>query len=150
MAKDKIGQTWPISSVISALDAKLPAPLDVFQDFPDPLALYSLYCIIAKRRPCNEKPDPNFRPFKAREYSEVYEVVGDYLFWVRTLEEFLGERLVFSNSNHRATLTNFGKQMYLALMEAFLSLYQHNDIFESLKGSWKIKCEKSIFSQFNN
>ena len=149
MAKDNLGKMLPHASVIEALDHKLSAPLDILQDFPDPLSLYSLYCIIAKSRKCNEKPDAHFRPFKAREYSEAHEAFGDYLFWVRTLEDLLGECLVYRMPDDMSKLTDFGTHMYPSLMNAFLSLYTHNDIFESLKDSWKTKSKKSIFNQFN-
>jgi hypothetical protein len=143
MAIKKIGQTRPYASVIEALDKKLPAPLETFQDFPEPLAYYSLYCIIEKKRKCNEKPDKNFRPFKKRNYSQTEEVYADHLFWVRTLENFLGERLVYSNAIHRAKLTDFGKKIYGVLMEAFWSLYEKNQIFMDIKASYDKKVEEA-------
>ena len=146
MDKNILGQTQPISRVISALDSKLYPPLKDVQDFLDPLGLYSLYCIIAKKRPCNEKPDPKFRPFeKTREYSEALEGFEDYKFWVRTLEDFLGESLIYSNSTHKAKLTAFGAHMYPVLMNIFLNLYGQNEALESFKASWEVKRETSIF-----
>ena len=147
MAKNNnVGQKRPISSVISALETKLPSPLEVFQDFPDPLSLYSLYCVISKKRPCNEKPDQNFRPFKAREYFKACDTYGDYLYWVRILDDFLGERLVYSNSNHRAQLTGFGKHIYPTLMNIFLNLYKQNEVIQNLKTDWDRKLEKSLWT----
>ena len=148
MATNKIGQTRPHASVISALAKKLNSPLETFQDFPEPLAYYSLYCIIEKKRKCNEKPDQNFRPFKTRDYSAEDDGFGDHLFWVRTLEDFLGERLVYSNSIHKAQLTYFGEYMYPSLMEAFLALYKQNEILQKLKTSWQKKYKDS--SSYNS
>ena len=145
MAKSTLGQTRPLANIISALDRKLLSP----SDFPDPLALYSLYCVIAKRQRCNEKPDPKFRPFKEREYLSAYDICGEHLYWIRSLENFLGERLIYSNSNHRAKLTGFGKYLYPALMDGFLKIYEQNDILEDLKSSWRAKYGDSDFKGFS-
>ena len=141
MAKNNVGQTRPLANMICELDKKLLSP----SDFPDPLALYSLYCVIAKRQRCNEKPDPMFRPFKEREYLSAYDICGEHLYWIRSLENFLGGRLIYSNSNHRASLTDFGRHMCPALMDGFLRLYKQNEILESLKTSWRAKHGESDF-----
>ena len=139
MAKDNLGQMRPLASVISALDEKLISPTNVLQDFPDPLSLYSLYSVISQKQPCNKVPDLKFRPFKGRDCLEENDTWGDHSYWVRILGEFLGERIAFSNSSHRAKLTEFGEYVYPALMDGFLRLYEQNEILESLKTSWKAK-----------
>ena len=145
MAKRTLGQTRPLANIISALDRKLLSPEDVTQDFPDPLSLYSLYCVISKRQKCNKVPDMIFRPFKGRDCLEENDTWGDHSYWVRILGEFLGERVAYSNSSHRAKLTPFGKYVYPALMDGFLKLYEQNELLEDLKASWKAKCEESCF-----
>ena len=75
MAKRTVGQTRPLENIISALDRKL-LPTS---DFPDPLALYSLYCVIANRQRGNKVPDLHFRPFKGRDCLEVDDTWGDHL-----------------------------------------------------------------------
>ena len=101
--------------------------------------------MIAKRQRCNEKPDPQFRPFKEREYLSAYDTCGEHLYWIRSLENFLGGRLIYSNANHRAQLTDFGAHMYPALMDGFLRLYEQNELLERLKGSWRAKYGDSDF-----
>ena len=145
MATRTLGQTRPLANIISALDRKLLSP----SDFPDPLALHSLYCVIAKRQRCNEKPDPKFRPFKEREYLSAYDICGEHLYWIRSLENFLGGRLIYANANHRAYLTDFGHHLYPALMDGFLHLYKQNEILENLKSSWRAKYGDSDFKGFS-
>ena len=137
MAKRTLGQTRPLANIISALDRKLLSPEDITQDFPDPLSLYSLYCIISKRQKCNKVPDITFRPFKGRDCLEEDDIWGDHMYWVRILGEFLGERVAYSSSNHRAKLTEFGEYVYPALMDNFLRLYEQNELLETLKASWQ-------------
>ena len=149
MAKSNLGQTRPLARVISALSLALDIKLLSPSDFPDPLALYSLYCVIAKRQRCNEKPDSQFRPFKEREYLSAYDTCGEHLYWIRSLENFLGGRLIYSNANHRAQLTDFGYHLYLALMDGFLHLYKQNKRLESLKISWRTKYGDNDFKGFS-
>ena len=137
MAKDKIGQTRPLARVISALDVKLLSPTEFVQDFPDPLSLYSLYSVISQKQPYNKVPDLKFRPFKGRDCLEEDDTWGDHSYWVRILGEFLGERVAYSNANHKAKLTEFGEWMYPALMDGFLRLYEQNELLESLKIAWQ-------------
>ena len=145
MDTKNVGQTRLLENIILALNAKLLSPTSIVQDFPDPLALYSLYSVITQKQPCNKVPDIYFRPFKGRDRLEEDDIWGDHMYWIRILSEFLGERLVYSNSNHRGKLTDFGEYMYPALMECFLRLYEQNEILENLKVAWQAKCEKSCF-----
>ena len=149
MAKRTVGQTRPLENIISALDRKLLSPEDFSQDFPDPLSLYSLYCVISKRQKCNKVPDIHFRPFKGRACLEENDTWGDYMYWVRILGELLGERIAYSNSNHRAKLTPFGKYVYPALMDGFLKLYEQNKLLENLKASWHAKYGDNDFKGFS-
>ena len=137
MAKDKIGQTRPLASTICELNEKLLSPMDIPHDFPDPLSLFSLYSVISQKQPCNKVPDLKFRPFKGRDCLEEDDTWGDHMYWVRILDELLGERVAYSNSNHRAKLTPFGKCVYPTLMDGFLKLYEQNELLEILKTSWQ-------------
>ena len=137
MATRTLGQTRPLANIISALDRKLLSPSEFVQDFPDPLSLYSLYSIISQKQRCNKVPDMAFRPFKGRDCLEENDTCGDHSYWVRILGEFLGERVAFSNSNHKANLTKFGEHVYPALMDGFLRLYEQNELLDSLKASWQ-------------
>ena len=136
MAKRTVGQTRPLANIISALDRKLLSPMNTVQDFPDPLSLYSLYSVISQRQKCNKVPSLCIRPFKGRDCLEEDDM-RDHMYWVRILGEFLGERVAYSNSNHRAKLTPFGKYVYPALMDGFLKLYEQNALLENLKASWQ-------------
>ena len=149
MAKSTLGQTRPLANTLSVLDRKLLSPEDFSQDFPDPLSLYSLYCVISKRQKCNKVPYIIFRPFKGRDCLEENDTWGDHLYWIRVLDELLGERVAYSNSNHRAKLTPFGKYVYPALMDGFLRLYKQNERLESLKTSWRSKYGDNDFKGFS-
>ena len=137
MATRTLGQTRPLANIISALDRKLLSPTNTVQDFPDPLSLYSLYSIRAQKQLCNKVPDLKFRPFKGRDCLEENDIWGDHSYWIRILGEFLGERVAYSNANHKAKLTAFGKYIYPALMDGFLRLYEQNERLERLKASWQ-------------
>ena len=143
MAKDKISQKWLCASEKHLLDSET---LKV-SDFPDPLSLYALYCVIIKKEPMNKMVEYPFVPFRGRTVEEYVPITygdrverKDYAFWIGILVGFLGSPSLVEYTNdldRTAQLTAFGKHIFPELMSVFSDLYQNNTRLRNAVLSYK-------------
>lgn len=154
MATSTLGQEWLDASEISTLNPRTQGN----SEFPDPSSFYSLYCVIIKREPLRNLPNPSFFPFRGRPPIAEYmndgrggdseyggpliktsgEIVKDHGFWIGMLEQFLGgpSLIQFNVAIQKAELSEFGRYMFLELMAVFTHLYQQNDRLLEKVSAW--------------
>ena len=145
MDKIILGQEWPLTTIISTLKKKT---YHEVADFPDPLSLYALFCVIENKENLSQIPSYPFVPFKGRASAQEYagpfssDGANDHWFWIRILEEFLNcGPLVkpggMDEIRGQMILTPLGEHMYPPLMRAFYLLYLQNDELKQRAASWK-------------